>query len=304
MRDFRVHITGTSGAVAAFGRFPSGHLVKSGSDYILIDCGEGIQFRLEQYKWKKSGITKILITHLHGDHYFGLPGLLTTMMMQGRVQGLDIYSPPGLEACIRPLILRNGEEPKFALRFHELDTTREMQLHLEENFEIRSFPLRHAIPCCGFLLRERNIHPSIRKDLIAGFELTHDEIKLLKSGTPVIRKDGVLLKPEDFIRKPAVARSYAYCSDTVYHEELVPFIEGVTVLYHESTFTEVLAAQALKTHHSTAMQAADIARKAGAGTLWLGHFSARYKEIEVFETEARTIFENSLVLREGLELDV
>ncbi len=261
--NFNLTVLGSSAAIPANGRNLSAHVLNAHERFYLIDCGEGTQFQLKRYRIPMGRIRAVMISHLHGDHYFGLIGLLNTMHMHGRTEELHIYAPSQLEQIISIQLETALTILRYPLHFHLLRHDGPDLLFETERLEVRNFPLHHSIPTCGFIFREKN--------------------------------------PP---RKVGIPRSYAYCSDTGYDESIVNHIRGVAVLYHEATFMDALASVAAEKLHSTARQAAMIAHKAGAGTLLLGHFSARYDDPGPILAEARTIFPETYAVTEGETLTI
>lgn len=300
---FALTVLGVSAAAPAFGRHPSAHVLQVDNRYFLIDCGEGTQLQLAEYKLPVHKINHIFISHLHGDHIFGLPGLLFSYALSGRTAPLHLYSPAGLEAMMLAL-LHPGGELGYPLCFHPLDEQRE-QVILEDSLVIvSSLPLRHRIPTLGFVFREKPRPRNVRPEAIEAYGLDIPQIKAAKAGEDIVLKDGRLLPNEQLTRPPLPPRSFAYISDTAYCEDLVPHIRNASLLYHETTFCEDMAAQAALTCHSTARQAALIARMAGVGMLITGHYSSRYRDEAQFVREAKEVFENTVAGEEGRVYEV
>lgn len=297
----RVTILGSNSAAPAHRRHHTSQLLNVEGQCYLIDCGEGTQLQLKRYKLRAQKIKTIFISHLHGDHYLGLMGLLSTMHLMGRKTPLKLYGPRGL-ADIITLQLKYSETTfNYDVEYIEVDTTKNQVIYEDNLIEVWSVPLEHRIPCAGFLFKEKIKKHRVIKELIPE-NLAIPKIQTLKNGEDVLDENGkVELEHKLYTRPPRQSFSYAFCSDTKYIESIVPMIEGVDMLYHESTFLDEQAERAAQTFHSTAKQAATIAQKAKAGKLILGHFSVRYKDLEPIRDEARTIFENSHLAIEGEE---
>jgi len=268
----------------------SAQAVSAGSGYFLIDCGEGTQFRLRELQLGFSRLKGIAISHLHGDHYFGLFGLLNTLSMSGRREPLYLFGPPGLDSAITEILRHGRTVLPYPLRFTPTSEQMGAEVFREENLCIETFPLQHRIHCTGFLFREKiQKRKVIRERLPEG--ILFDEIRSLKDGKDVYGADGTLKYSAAF-HTQAVNRdcAYAYCSDTLYQPGLADYLQGVDLLYHEATFLDELATKATATGHSTARQAAMLARDSRAGRLLLGHLSSRYTTPEAIVEEARSVF--------------
>lgn len=291
-----VTILGSSGATPAYGRHVSGQVVGVDHELFLVDCGEGTQYQLMRYGVKYNKIEHIFISHLHGDHIFGLPGYLTTLGLNNRQTPMHLYSPPGLEALIRPLV---GPYLPYVLHFHESDPTESTLLYESSVATIHSIPLSHRVPCHGFLFAEQPKLPNIRKELLKQYNIPYEVIPSIKAGGGYITAEGDLLSHETLTRAAARPQRYAYCSDTAYNPAMVPLITGIELLYHEATFAQAELAQAERTAHSTTKQAAQIAQAAGVDRLLLGHFSARYADLGPLLEEAQVYFGATELAEEG-----
>lgn len=245
----------------------------------------------------------IFISHLHGDHFFGLIGLISTYALLGRTAPLTIYGPPGLEQIIRLQLELSDSHFEYELNFVETVATGKNLLFEDETLRVYSFPLKHRVVTTGFLFEEKERPLNVRKSAIAEFKLQPSEILQLKKGMPVER-DREIIAVAGATEKPEPAKRYAYCSDTAYLEAVVPHIQDCDLLYHESTFLEVDAERAKKTFHSTAIQAATIAKMANAKQLVIGHYSSRYSDDSMFLTEAISVFENTALANEGLQFNL
>ncbi|MGJ8593634.1 MAG: ribonuclease Z [Aquaticitalea sp.] len=278
---------------------PTAQVLEMNNHMFLIDCGEGTQVELRRNKIKFARIKHIFISHLHGDHFFGLVGLISTFHLLTRETELHIYAPKGLKEVITLQMKLADAWTNFQLIFHEL-TSRSSELIFEdEKVEVYTIPLDHRIYTNGFLFKEKegDRHLDIPAVIEANIDIAY--YRKLKQGFDVENKDGILIDHKKVTTLPTPTKSYAFCSDTAYYESIIPIIKGVDVLYHESTFLEKNAKLAPKTKHSTAKEAAMIAKKADVGTLILGHFSTRYDNLKEFKTEAQTIFKPVKLARDG-----
>jgi ribonuclease Z len=297
--SFEVTILGSGAAVPTFRRNPTAQYIVCNDRHILIDCGEGTQMQIRKYSIRFQRISHILISHLHGDHFFGLVGLLSTMHLMGRDKGITIYGPEQLEGIVRSQLEIAGARLDFDLKFITLNG-KESKLIFEDNLiEIHTFPLKHRIPTNGFLIREKTKERRLIAEAIKGSGLLIEHLPKLKRGEHVVDEKGNEFDFEEFTLPPHPSYSYAFCSDTRYDESIVPNIKNVNVLYHEATFIDKDEDRAKATFHSTAKQAATIAAKAGVGRLLLGHLSARYETTDAHLEEAKTLFEKTYVVEDG-----
>jgi ribonuclease Z len=302
--SFKITILGSSGALPAYGRHPSSQLVEIQSHLFLVDCGEGAQMQLMKFQANFHRINHIFISHLHGDHYLGLMGLIFTMHLQRRVNDLHIYSHRGLDEIITTQLRYSQSAPGFRIFFHVLSVNTQEIIFENDLLTIETVPLVHKIRCSGFVFREKLKPRRIDKTRLPEGLLIR-QIANLKKGDDVTDDEGnVLYRNEDLTFPPRRSRSYAYCSDTAFEERTVEQIRDVNVLYHEATFTEDEAIKARQTLHSTAREAAMLARLANADKLLLGHFSARYKDLTPILDEAKLVFENSFLALEGDEITI
>lgn len=290
--SFKITILGSSGALPAYGRFPSSQLVEIQNRYFLVDCGEGAQMQLMRYQANLHRINHILITHLHGDHYLGLMGLIFTMHLLRRTNDLHLYSHRGLDEIITAHLKYSHSVPNFKIIFHALEPDIQEIIYEDDAMCVETIPLVHKIACSGFLFREKLKPRRVDKSkLPQGLRI--QQIANLKKGHDVIDESGnILFRNQELTLPPRRSRSYAYCSDTAYAEQLVDQIRDVDILYHEATFGADEQLKARETKHSTAAEAARIATLAGAGKLVIGHFSARYKDLAPLVEEARAVFPN------------
>lgn len=301
--EFTIRILGTSSATEANGRHQSAQIVKRSSHYFLIDCGEGTQARLKKYRINFNKVKAVFISHLHGDHYFGLMGFLSTMSLMGRQNELTIYAPIGLREIIRTNLKYSQATFTYPIEFVATNSSIKEVLFSNKHLRISSFPLKHGIDCTGFLFEEKLKPFKIKFDALP-LNCDPQYIKALKRGENPIMEDGTQLTTDRCTFGRPKSFSYAYCSDTTFNPELVHHIKGVDLMYHESTFLEKHQHKAEATNHSTASQAAQIASLVETKGLLLGHFSARYKDTSEFKAEAQAIFLNSHIAQEGLELPI
>lgn len=288
--NFTLNVLGTASALPIVNRFPSAQVLDVRGRLFLIDCGEGTQVRLRAAGLSFLKIDSIFISHIHGDHVFGIFGLLSTMGMLGRTGKLDIYAPNAFGPVLKFFQSWFGDGMAFEIEHHVLKM-KEPEVVLEsKNVIVSAFPLNHKIDCYGFLFRETEPQLNVRKIEIAARGLTLEEIATVKRGEDIHRADGTVISNAEVAYKPYNPRSYAYCSDTAAFPQLAQWVKGVDLLYHEATYTKEMEDKAAARFHSTAAQAAECARRAGAGKLLIGHYSSKYGDLSVFLDEAREIF--------------
>jgi len=299
--SIRVKILGSNSAAPAHRRHHTSQLVNVEGHYYLIDCGEGTQLQMARFKIRPQRINHIFISHLHGDHYLGLIGLLSTMHLQGRKHALNLFAPQGLSEIITLQLKHSETVFNYVVNFYAIDTSINKVIHEDDFIKVSSIPLNHRIPCSGFLFEEKPKKRRIDKTKIPeNFSVRN--IVRLKHGEDILDENGELLFTNDQLTfPPKKSFKYAYCSDTKYDESIIPIIKDSDLLYHESTFTEEHADRAANTYHSTAKQAATIAVKANVEKLLLGHFSIRYKDLTPILEEAQSVFKNSELAIEGEE---
>lgn len=303
--SFDVQILGSNSAAPAHGRHHTAQSVRIQNQQFLVDCGEGTQLQMKTFDVKKNRLEAIFISHLHGDHYLGLMGLLSTMHLNGRKQAIDLYGPIGLAEIITIQLKYSNTRLNYPLNFHELSGTAS-QLILENEFlTVHTIPLNHRIQCNGYLFKEKPKPRKMIKEKLMEANLSVAHINRLKNGEDIFDEEGKLLYSlKEFTLAAKRSRSYAYCSDTLYDESIIPIIQGVDLLYHESTFLHDMLERAQQTHHTTCKQAGQMASKAQVGQLILGHFSNRYRELSPLLIEAKSEFENSVLGEEGLIFSV
>ena len=294
-----LHVLGCYAATPRAQTRPSAQVLDTGGQLFLIDCGEGTQLELRKHKIRFSRIDHIFISHLHGDHFFGLPGLLATFTLLGREKPLHIYAPKGLREAITLMLKLGDSWTKYPLHFHEL-TSKVPQDIIEINgVRVSTLPLDHRIYTNGFLFQEQPGPRKLKAAVAQSYGIDKAYFRKIKSGADGIAADGQIIANSVLTEPPLPGVSYAYCSDTAYKPELATWLSGVHTLYHESTFREDARDLAEKTGHATAAQAAAIARDAGVKSLILGHYSTRYKDLNGFKLEAEAIFPNVLLADDG-----
>lgn len=294
-----ISILGSSSATPTRERHPSAQILKIGNEKVMIDCGEGTQGQLIKYGIRHTGIDYICISHLHGDHYFGLIGLISTMSLMGRKQTLHIIGPPQLKQILDLQILHGGMALKFELKFYPTNPSRQEFILKNQSFELTSFPLKHRIHCTGFLIKETKKERHLNMEAIQTYNVPLAFYKSVKQGKPYTNQDGMEIPNTLLTFDPEAPKSYAYCSDTIYDPEIVEYVQGVTTLYHEATYMKPLEDRAALYFHSTAEQAATIASMANVDNLLIGHFSSRYDNLQPLLDEACEVFPNTKLALEG-----
>ncbi len=299
MTDFQITILGSNSAIFNHGRHPSAQFVQIQNQHFLIDCGEGTQERMHENKVKWFKIDYIFISHLHGDHYFGLIGLLTTFNLLKRKNKLTIFAPKELKKIIQQQLKVSNTTLNFDLKFIATQTDDKYCILDIPECTVYSFPLNHRIPTTGFLITSKTIQRKLDLEKIQQFQIDKTQYKFLIDGEDVLDVNGKKIKNSWVTQKGKPTRSYAYCSDTVYDVQIVQYIKNANLLYHEATFLHQDKVRAKETMHTTALQAAQIAKKAKVQKLILGHFSSRYYHLSELEEEAKTVFENTALAIEG-----
>ena len=304
MEPFRVHILGCGSALPTLHHNASAQVVEIRGKLFLVDCGEGTQVQLRRSRLRFTKISAVFITHLHGDHCFGLIGMLSTFGLLGRTARLAIYAPAALEDMLKQQMQLFCHDFDYEVDFHAVDTCQQQVIYEDRSLTVETIPLEHRMPCCGYLFREKPSLPHIRRDMIDFYEIPTSQINNIKAGADWTTPDGEVVSNERLVEPAEPARSYAYCSDTRYIPTLPARIKGVSTLYHESTYGEDNLLMAQKYYHSTARQAALVAREAGVGQLLLGHYSSRYEDEQVLLREAQNVFENTYLTDENKIFDV
>ncbi len=300
---WRLHILGTNSAVPQKDRSPSAQALDIGAGLILIDCGEGTLARMLQFGLKPSKIDHVLISHLHGDHIFGLPGLITSYGLYRRRKPLTLYGPEGLERFVRHMLDSIDGHLPYELVIKEHDDRGIRRVLSDRWIDVETIPLRHRVPTTGYLILERVAPRRIKAEAIAHYQVPYPALNSIKEGQDWRRADGQVI-PNAVLTEPGrLPLSYAYVSDTAYHPAVVDQIAGIDLLYHESTFLTEHAKEAAERFHSTAVQAAKIAAAASVGQLVLGHFSSRYRDLHLFGEEAAAVFPAVIVAEEGMSME-
>ena len=298
MEPFKIHILGCGSALPTLHHYASAQIVELRGKQFMIDCGEGTQMQLRRSRIRFTKLSAVFITHLHGDHCFGLIGMISTFGLLGRTAKLDVYAPPALEPMLQAQMQLFCHSFDFEVAFHAVDTSKQQVVYEDRSLTVESIPLDHRIPCCGYLFKEKPTLPHIKRDMIDFYQIPTSQINNIKAGADWMTADGEVVANSRLVEAAEAPRSYAYCSDTRYIPTLHERIKGVTALYHESTYGEDNLQRAEKYFHSTARQAAMVARDAQAGQLLLGHFSSRYEDENVLLQEAKEVFENTYLCDE------
>ena len=301
---FRVTILGSNSAIPTTKRKPTAQLLNVAERFLLIDCGEGTQMQLRQYKIKMQRISHVFISHLHGDHYFGLIGLISTMHLLGRKKELHVYADPQLKEIIMIQLDASKTELAYPLFFHPLDYKAPKLLFEDDKIRVKSFPLKHSIDCCGFLVEEKQLERRMISEAIIEHNIPVNCIPAIKAGGDFIKSDGSTISHWELTKSAHRARSYAFCSDTAYCEAIVPIVKGVDLLYHEATFKNDLQDRADYTFHSTTGQAAYIAKLAEVRRLVVGHYSQRYHDLSSLLNEVQEVFPNADLAQEGKVFEI
>ncbi len=304
MEKFEVHILGCGSALPTTRHFSSSQVINLREKLFMIDCGEGAQLQLRKSHLKFSRLGHIFISHLHGDHVFGLMGMISTFGLLGRTAELHIFSPVGLQKLFAPHLDFFCSKLPFNLVFHEFESNQSSLIFEDRTVEVYTIPLRHRLPCCGFLFKEKKLPNHLIRSVADFYGVPMSQYNIIKNGADFVTSEGEVV-PNSALTIPSYTpRSYAYCSDTCFKPDIVSLIDGVNVLFHEATFQDVDEPRAKETYHSTATQAATIAKEAHAGQLVIGHFSARYDDENVLLAEAQKTFPDAQLAFEGLCIDI
>lgn len=302
--NFYLTILGSSSALPTSNRFLTAQILNVNERFFLIDCGEGTQMQLRRCKIPFGKINHIFISHLHGDHVFGLPGLLSTFNLLGRIADLHIYAHKQLKQILNQFLGQFYTNLGFKLIYHTLDEEIPLLIYEDKTLEITSFPLKHRIPCSGFLFKEKKKMRNIRKDMIGLYNIPIKEIINIKNGADFISETGQVIPNEILTIEPPAAKSFAFVTDTEFIPQLAGLFKNVDLLYHESTFQNEDSELAKITGHSTSLEAARLAALANAKKLVIGHFSTRYKNYELFKEQAAVEFPNVFLAEDGITFDV
>lgn len=304
MEKFDLHILGCGSALPTTRHFPTSQIVNVRDKLFMIDCGEGAQLQFRKSRLKFSRLNHIFISHLHGDHCFGLPGLISTLNLLGRTAELHIHSPKGLEALLMPMLDFFNRQMTYKVIFHEFDTKESLRIYEDRSLTVTTIPLRHRMPCCGFLFAEKPSPNHIVREMVDFYQVPVYELNRIKNGADYVTPEGKRVPNEVLTHPSDPPRSYAYCSDTICMPSIVKQIKGVDLLFHEATFADEDAPRAKETFHTTAAQAAEIAKQAGVKKLLIGHFSARYEDESVLLQEASAVFPDTRLAKETLCVSV
>ena len=299
MNSFSVTILGSSSALPTSHRFPTSQVVRLNEQLFLVDCGEGTQIQLRKYGFKMGRINHIFISHLHGDHIYGLPGLISSLVLYGKKGELHIYAHSDLQQMMEGMMKFMNDITDMTVKYHPLNFKRNCVVFEDKRIRVSSFPVKHRISCCGFLFQELSQELHLDKCALEKYEVPISLRSDIKNGADLVLPDGTVIPNEQLTRPANPSRSYAFCTDTLFLPKILPSIQGVDLLYHEATFGADLGELAKKTFHSTSAQAAEMAKLAGAKKLIIGHFSSRYKSVESLVEEARIIFPETHAANDG-----
>ncbi len=304
MEPFEVFIIGCGSANPTQKHKPACQVLSTRGKLFMVDCGEGTQMRFARFGQSMNRIGHIFISHTHGDHCLGLPGLICTMSLLGRASQLHIHAPQALKPFLDTSLQTFCPELDFQVLFHPVDTTQHALVHEDRSIEVWSLPLRHRVPCCGYLFREKTGPRHIIRQMIDTYEIPVSQINNIKAGMDWTEPDGTVIPNERLTTPPSPTRSFAYCSDTAYYPQLTEWVQGVDLLFHEATFPKDDELRARQTNHSTSVEAAKIAHDAHVGRLCIGHYSARIKDESLLLNEAKYIFPNTLLAEEGMRISI
>ena len=301
---FNVTILGSNSAIPTLKRNPTAQVVNHADRLFLIDCAEGTQVQLRKNKIKIQRINHIFISHLHGDHFFGLIGLISSMHLLGRVKELNIFGPAQLEEILNLQLKASQTELNYPMVFHPTEPSEHKTIYEDQKLIISTIPLNHRIPTCGFLFQEKQGKRRVKKEKIKNLDIPVDQLFNIRNGEDFKQEDGTSIDNTEITDPPRKIRSYAFCSDTSYFEPIIPIIKGADLLYHETTFMQDRAQAAADKFHTTTIEAATIAKKAGVKRMIIGHFSNRYDDPNLLLDEARTVFKNTQLAMDGRVFEV
>lgn len=304
MEKFELHILGCGSALPTTRHFASSQVVNVRDKLYMIDCGEGAQLQFRKSRLKFSRLNHIFISHLHGDHCFGLLGLISTLNLLGRTAQLHIHSPKGLEDLLAPMLDFFCRQMTYKVLFHEFETNTPVIVYEDRSLTVTTIPLRHRIPCCGFLLAEKQCPNHIIREMVDFYKVPVYELNKIKNGLDYTTPEGEVIPNSLLTRPSALPRRYAYCSDTICTPGIIEQIRGVDLLFHEATFADADLPRARETYHTTATQAGEIAKAAEVKKLLIGHFSARYEDENILLEEASIVFPETVLASETLCLNV
>lgn len=304
MEKFEVHILGCGSAKPTLRHLPTSQVVNIREKLFMIDCGEGAQLQFFRSRQKFMKLNSVFISHVHGDHCFGLPGLVSTLNLLGRTANLNIFCPEGFSKLMSPFIAFFNNVMTYKVVFHEFSTSEPETIYDDRSLTVNTIPLRHRIPCCGFIFKEKQGLRHIKRDIIDAYNIPLSEICRIKNGMDYVCPDGDVIPNERLTSSPTPVRTYAYCSDTSFLPSIVEQIKNVDLLFHEATFQDEDQSRAKETYHSTASQAATIALAAKVKKLMIGHFSARYDNEDILLEQAKTVFPETILAKENMYVSV
>ncbi|MBQ6652542.1 MAG: ribonuclease Z [Prevotella sp.] len=304
MSQFKVHILGCGSALPTMRHFPTIQVVEVRNKLFMVDCGEGAQIQLRRSHISFAQISCVFISHLHGDHCFGLIGMISSFALLGRTAPLHVYAPAPLETMLAAQLSMFLHDIGYEVIFHAVETTRHSVVYEDHSLTVEALPLDHRVACCGYLFREKPRLPHIRREMIDFYHIPVSQINNIKAGAGWELPDGTVVPHERLTRPAEPPVSYAYCSDTRYMPALHELVKGVDLLYHEATYGADRAELAARYFHSTAAEAAQVARDAAVGKLMLGHYSARYENEQVLLDEAKAVFPNTILSYESLMVEL
>lgn len=304
MAEFNINILGCGSALPTTRHLATSQIVDLRDKLYMIDCGEGTQVQMRRMRVRFGRLAHIFISHLHGDHCFGLPGLISTLGMLGRTGELVVHGPKELETYLRPVMDLFCRGMEFEVRFNPVDTRSHSLVMEDRSLSVYSIPLKHRIPTCGYLFAEKPKEAHIIREMTDFYQVPVRCMKDIKQGQDYVTPEGEVVPNSRLTRPAAPPKRYAFCSDTAYNRSIIPIIEGADLLYHEATFAECDLARAKETFHSTARQAAEIARDAHVKRLVIGHYSARYEDLSELHREAEAVFPGTILGNEGTVIPV
>ena len=304
MAEFNINILGCGSALPTTRHLATSQIVDLRDKLYMIDCGEGTQVQMRRMRVRFGRLAHIFISHLHGDHSFGLPGLISTLGMLGRTGELVVHGPKEVETYLRPMMDLFCRGMEFEVRFNPVDTRSHSLVMEDRSLSVYSIPLKHRIPTCGYLFAEKPKEAHIIREMTDFYQVPVRCMKDIKQGQDYVTPEGEVVPNSRLTRPAAPPKRYAFCSDTAYNRSIIPIIEGADLLYHEATFAECDLARAKETFHSTARQAAEIARDAHVKRLVIGHYSARYEDLSELHREAEAVFPGTILGNEGTVIPV
>lgn len=304
MANFDIKIIGCGSALPTTRHLPTSQIVDLREKLYMIDCGEGTQLQMRRMRIKFSKISNIFISHIHGDHCYGLPGLISTLGMLGRTGDLVIHGPKEVEEYLASVLKTTCNCLPYQVCFNPVNTTAHQLVMEDRSVSVYSIPLKHRIPTCGYLFVEKPSEPHIISEMIDFYKIPVKELQYIKQGADFTTQEGAVIPNKYLVHPSDPPKKYAYCSDTAYHQEIIPIVSAVDLLYHEATFVEADLPRANQTFHSTARQAAKIAQKANVKKLLIGHYSARYDDLSLLQQEANAVFPGTILAEEGMVISL